>query len=233
MLKKIVVLLVTIVSLVLGGVNTSFAAQMKKINVFVNNSQVHFQDAEPTYIENRTYLPVRAVSDALGSQMRWDSAKQAASLEKDGVVLTLALNSNFIFQEEAKKSIKTDLAAETKNEDKIKLSFDTKDASRYVVVRGTEVVYDGPESNYVDILKGETSLIYTVEAYREGALLESKQIRATRMETPAVLVNDRMLVPVKYVAQMMGADVQWNPGNDADVISIQQKIQPLNIFARK
>ena len=73
MLKKVLALCAGLV--IAMGVQTGYAND--DIIVKVNGERVAF-DVEPQLNEGRTFLPVRAVSEALGIQVNWDQESQTA-----------------------------------------------------------------------------------------------------------------------------------------------------------
>ncbi|MBA4533798.1 stalk domain-containing protein [Brevibacillus halotolerans] len=66
-------------------------AQNDDIHVQVDKKDIDFPDAKP-YLDksnNRTMIPVRFVSEALGSKVDWDQKSQKVTLNKDGKVILL------------------------------------------------------------------------------------------------------------------------------------------------
>ncbi len=95
--KKIGVLLIFLSLLI----STSYAASLKKtidvyydnVKIFVNNSLVNSKDGngktvEPFIYDGTTYLPVRAVAEALGKEVTWDGTTKSVYIsdEKADVV---------------------------------------------------------------------------------------------------------------------------------------------------
>lgn len=95
--KKIGVLLISLSLLI----STSYAASLKKtidvyydnVKIFVNNSLVNSKDGngktvEPFIYDGTTYLPVRAVAEALGKEVTWDGTTKSVYIsdEKPDVV---------------------------------------------------------------------------------------------------------------------------------------------------
>lgn len=93
--KKIGVLLISLSLLI----STSYAASLKKtidvyydnIKIFVNNSLVNPKDGngkpvEPFIYDGTTYLPVRAVAEALDKEVTWDGTTKSVHISDKKVV---------------------------------------------------------------------------------------------------------------------------------------------------
>lgn len=72
-------------------------AANQDIQVIVDGKQVTF-DVQPQLIENRTFVPLRAVLEAMGATVWWDQSTQTGYAEKDGVKVRMPLNSDKIFR---------------------------------------------------------------------------------------------------------------------------------------
>lgn len=84
----------------------------QKTKVYVQGKKPVF-DVEPYEKDYRNMVPVRAISEALGAQVKWDEATQTVSIVKDGTTIELPLGSNTIKVNGVTKTI--DAPAETKN----------------------------------------------------------------------------------------------------------------------
>jgi hypothetical protein len=49
-------------------------------------------------------------------------------------------------------------------------------------------------------------------------LMEGGSVKATGMEVPAMIINDRTMVPLRYISEALGCEVVWNP--DTQTIDI-------------
>jgi len=59
-------------------------ARVFGVSVEVDGTAVHFAaDSQPFIIDDRTFLPVRAIADALGFEVEWDQATSTVSIETD------------------------------------------------------------------------------------------------------------------------------------------------------
>lgn len=131
------ILLLALFVLVLPGITTNAEASYSyKVDVEVNGKYVNFPDQKP-FIDtgvNRTYVPLRFVSEALGADVNWDSANQTAVVKLDRVI-NMKINS------------------------------------KYPTVDG----------------------------------------KAVTLDAPAMLLNNRTVVPLRFVSEVLGAQVKWEP----------------------
>ena len=66
-----------------------------EFGVRVNGYLVEFPDEKPfVNSDNRTMIPVRFVTEALGAKVSWSSKQNAAIIEKDGVKIALPVGRN-------------------------------------------------------------------------------------------------------------------------------------------
>ncbi|GMQ59644.1 hypothetical protein AN1V17_40430 [Vallitalea sediminicola] len=116
------------------------------VTVTVEGETVDFPDAQP-FIDanNRTLVPIRFISEALGGQVSWDSDLQQATITYDKKVIKLVIN---------KKEITVD--------DEVQV-----------------------------------------------------------MDTQAILKDSRTYVPVRFVSEAMGANVEWDSTNYIVIITLR------------
>ena len=65
------------------------------INIYVNGRELLTEDVMPVIRHDRTYLPLRAVTEELGYTVKWDQVKKEITLTKDNeaVVMTIGKKS--------------------------------------------------------------------------------------------------------------------------------------------
>ncbi|RXI96495.1 hypothetical protein DS745_22560 [Anaerobacillus alkaliphilus] len=71
----------------LAGVN------LETIKVFVNEKRVRFA-VQPLIQNNRTLVPIREVSEALGAEVKWNQATKTVTLLKGDTTVTLTIGQN-------------------------------------------------------------------------------------------------------------------------------------------
>lgn len=93
-LKRLGVALATMLALTLVLTGTALAAEPNGISVQLNGAPVAFTDAAPEITSDRTFLPFRAVLEALGAEVGYDSETSTVSAKRDGVDLSMVLGQN-------------------------------------------------------------------------------------------------------------------------------------------
>lgn len=130
-MRKIVVLFL-LSTLFLFCLSLSTVAQ-GDIKVAVDGEELSF-DVPPANIDNRTLVPLRAIFEALGSEMDWNSVTQTVQAIKGDLKITLTVGKNY--------ALRNDIPIE--------------------------------------------------------------------MDVPAKIIAGRILVPVRFIAESLGAAVEWN-----------------------
>lgn len=103
--KPFLIGLLTVVLLSWTALDTTHiqSAQAAPPVKLIVNGEVLESDVPPTIVEGRTLLPIRAVTEALGADVRWDQPSQSATIQKDDVTLVLKYKSNqFVLNEDIK-----------------------------------------------------------------------------------------------------------------------------------
>ncbi|MBO8163930.1 MAG: copper amine oxidase N-terminal domain-containing protein [Brevibacillus sp.] len=93
MRKLVSVVLSVVLTLGLLGPGTAAEESNTEIRVQVDGKLIAFPDAKP-YVDpatNRTMVPVRFVSEALGAEVTWDPVKRKVRMVKDGSVAVLVV----------------------------------------------------------------------------------------------------------------------------------------------
>lgn len=95
--KKILAVLVLMAIVALPGISRpASAATDDNIYVYVNGSRMTFSDSlgHPLIKDNRTFMPVRALAEAMGSQVDWIPPKTVKAVnDKAGKTVVLTVNS--------------------------------------------------------------------------------------------------------------------------------------------
>lgn len=95
MKRKFLTMLALVLALTTLLATGAMAANVNAVpTVRVNGEIVEFPDGQPFVDENnRTMIPVRFVTEALGAKVGWDGSTQTVSITKDGVVVTIKIGS--------------------------------------------------------------------------------------------------------------------------------------------
>ena len=63
---------------------------------YVVDGQPKVSDLAPFIQDNRTFVPVRVVAEALGAEVEWDEATQTVTIAREDLTATLTIGSNEI-----------------------------------------------------------------------------------------------------------------------------------------
>ena len=63
------------------------------LRVFLDKNMLTF-DVEPMLINDRTFVPLRAIAEAIGANVSWDEATNTAIIEKDGTKSEFTIDKN-------------------------------------------------------------------------------------------------------------------------------------------
>ena len=71
-MKKFLIGLLIFCAAFTAPVLSAYAEENNKVTVYVNDQKLAF-DSEPIILSGRTMVPMRAIFEALGATVRWDS----------------------------------------------------------------------------------------------------------------------------------------------------------------
>lgn len=109
-MKKILIILLSIAM----TLNFISAAAEREIKVTIDGKEVMFPDQKPIAENQRTLVPVRFVSEALGANVDWVQSEQKVKIEKDGQLIELILGQKKV--KVGDKTIELDVAAKGYNQ---------------------------------------------------------------------------------------------------------------------
>ena len=75
-----------------------------EIKVAIDGEYVEF-DVKPQIINDRTMVPLRAIFEALGTEVDWDNATQTVRAMKDNVMVTASIGSTKMYIDEKEKNM--------------------------------------------------------------------------------------------------------------------------------
>ena len=68
----------------------------QEISVFVNETKLSF-DVPPTILNDRTMVPLRAIFEALGADVKWDGETRTVTAKRGEVVINVTIDSSVMF----------------------------------------------------------------------------------------------------------------------------------------
>ncbi|QSQ09225.1 hypothetical protein H0A61_01584 [Koleobacter methoxysyntrophicus] len=84
---------------------------------------------------------------------------------------------------------------------------------------GAEVSYD-PETMTVTVVKGDTEVVLTLGS--TIALVNGEEVE---MDTNPELISNRTFVPIRFLSQALGADVEYDPDSDMVVVDDEEETE--------
>ncbi len=92
--KRLSGALITLLVLTVMMTGTALAAEPGGVSVQLNGKTLAFTDAAPEITNGRTFLPFRAVLEAIGAEVGYDVQTSTVSAKRDGVDLSMVLGKN-------------------------------------------------------------------------------------------------------------------------------------------
>lgn len=92
--KRLGGVLITLLALTVMLTGTALAAEAGGISVQINGKPLAFTDAAPEITSDRTFLPFRAVLEAIGAEVGYDAQTSTVSAKRGGVDLAMVLGQN-------------------------------------------------------------------------------------------------------------------------------------------
>ncbi len=116
--KQLGGVLITLLALTAMLTGTALAAEPEAgISVQLNGEFIVFDDAVPEITNDRTFLPFRAVLEAIGAEVGYDAETSTVSAKRDGVDMSMVLGQNTaaIVEDGQTRTVEMDVAAYVKN----------------------------------------------------------------------------------------------------------------------
>ena len=93
-MKRILTILLTVIMLGSLSVNCVTADETKDITVTLDGNKIDFPDAKPYLYKDRTLVPIRFISEAMGADVSWNSGEQEVTIVKGkDTIITHILSS--------------------------------------------------------------------------------------------------------------------------------------------
>ena len=88
-MKRILTILLTVIMLGSLSVNCVTADETKDITVTLDGNQIEFPDAKPYIFKERTLVPIRFVSEAMGADVSWNGEESEVNIVKgrDNIIM--------------------------------------------------------------------------------------------------------------------------------------------------
>ncbi len=95
---KRILTMALIVAMAMALITTGFATggTGDRITVILDGNALSFPDAAPTIRDGYSYVPFRALLEAMGAEVRYDDETQTVTAEKDGTVLNFVIGQESI-----------------------------------------------------------------------------------------------------------------------------------------
>ncbi len=93
-LRKHIFTLALAVILILSISTGTFAADTNGINVLYNGNKISFSDVTPVSQNGRTYVPFRALFEAMGATVDYNDATKTVTATLDGTTVTFVIGQN-------------------------------------------------------------------------------------------------------------------------------------------
>ena len=112
MLKKSLALVMALVMVFSMAAAAAPADSDVQVTVLVNGKALTFTDAAPQLKDDRTYVPYRAVFEALGAQVAYDGATRTVTAQRDGTQVAFVLGTTqvTVTENDETQTVATDAA---------------------------------------------------------------------------------------------------------------------------
>ena len=183
-------------------------------------------DVAATISKDRTMLPVRFVGEVIGADVQWDAATRTASFSKDGLTATVQIDGQQIVLSNGKT---VDMDSAPLNVDGRILLPLTNISQIFSLTQGNvndgigqDIEWDG--QNRTVTIKTQRAYVdnkpepkaqknaYVLAIGSKGYTLSKTdgEVLQGQMDVAAIISNGRTMLPVRFVGEVIGADVQWD-----------------------
>lgn len=178
--------------------------------VYIQGRKIKF-DAPPVIKDNRTLIPVRAITEGLGATVDWDSATKTVTISRDDTVIELTLGSYEVIVNGEVYTL--DVPAQLK-------SNRTFVPLRFVSQILNEQVDYNEDTGEIDIGLGDGESIKFIEALDFENLIEE----GIATKIAKVDGEEKLLVTV-------GRGEKRTGGYSIDIISVEKVDQEIYVYA--
>ena len=128
------------------------------------------EETYPVIVNSRTLLPIRAVVESIGGDIRWDSDTRTISIDVSGKSILLSMKNP-------------------------------------VLVEANVFMGDERGDGLMDVYEGSKEMIV-------NGISEENDV-------PAMIINDRTFMPLRFIAETAGANVQWDQPTKTVTVTYQ------------
>jgi len=168
------------------GINDSNAVQ-QKISIFLNGKEKTGWD--PQFIDGRVYVPVRFITESLGSEVSWDDKKQAAYINTDiKMIASIPEKEIYLYALNKKDNMYKDLILSING---VKKAFDWETIA---------TIEDLPQLYYLDLNNDQNKELVIILSKGHGTGFSSETIHVIdpeifteySIENPLNIINDNV-----------------------------------------
>ena len=95
-MKKYIKLLAALMAVaVFACILPPAGAQTGEIRIMINN-QILSTDNPPVIVEGRTLVPLRAIGEAMGCEVTWESSARTANLRNDTTIVSMQVGNRLV-----------------------------------------------------------------------------------------------------------------------------------------
>lgn len=237
-MKKIFSLLLVFVMLFSLAVPTFAAEKPIKVRIcnytnpngkWTSEQYVNF-DVKPQIINGRTMVPIRAIAEELGYEVTWEQSTQTVGIKEtcclvvdtkncdlyknynqQGKIMNLwyniEANSNYMGKFTKLKKENMNFLNENTNSNSLSLGDFFNNAKHF----RTKVEF-GINKKVANLTLWDSNVtdhaVYGLNGYYNFSFTSTY-----KLDSPAVIVDGRTLVPLRAAAEMLGLEVSWDDSN--------------------
>jgi hypothetical protein len=112
-MKKTIAILIILAMSITSVVAADAVTNQREITVTIDGQAVSFPDQKPYIENNRTLVPVRFVTEALGAEVEWVQTEQKVKIKKDNELIELVIDQSEV--KVGSKTVQLDVPAKIQN----------------------------------------------------------------------------------------------------------------------
>lgn len=210
-----------------GTVNMSLALGDSKAVV---NGKIVNMDVPGTLINNSTMVPARFIAETLGANVEWDQETKTVLIHSSDIQSSNKLSSSNVAENDPMSNLVLDA------NDEIKISVNGTNvvmSEPPVIVKGKILVpirsilaalgVTGSWNDPQKTLTVNNDVVNMRLVIGEETATVNEKI--VQLEAPGAIINSSALIPVRFIAETMGAQVDWN--QETKTIQIKSKRAPI------